>query len=74
MPTSKSSTLSREELELRSTLLSNLLSFIHRDSGQYTLLAGYQTSVDEAMKVIGSDRNELSALRRARNRALRRHE
>jgi len=66
MPNSKSSTSSEDELELNSSLLFHLLSFIHRDTGQYTTLAGYQTSVDEAVKVIGQERAELRALRRTR--------
>lgn len=50
-------------MQLHSVLLFHLLSFIHRDTGQYTVLAGYGTSVDEAIKVLGEERQELRQLK-----------
>ena len=59
MPTSKSSILTEDDysqlLKEKATegdhlyLLIELLSVIHRDGGQFTLLAGLATSVEEAM-------------------------
>jgi hypothetical protein len=48
------------------TLLDSVLNAIHRDDGQYTLLAGYETSVDEAIKVATYTRSELRRLQALR--------
>lgn len=68
MPTSKSSTSSSfckccggtqcsafsivKELEGYKAMLDELLAVIHRDGGQYTVLAGYEVSVGDAKYAI----------------------
>lgn len=41
------------------SLLTELLSVIHRDGGQYTILAGLPTSVEDAMKVVLDLRSQI---------------
>lgn len=74
MPSLKSSTLMDESyrslLQEKAAegdhlfLLQELLAVIHRDGGQYTLLTGLPTSVEDAMKVVIDLRTELRSLKR----------
>jgi hypothetical protein len=41
------------------SLLTELLSLIHRDGGQYTVLVGLPASVEDAMKVVLDLRSQL---------------
>lgn len=61
MQTSKSSISNEPKLDHKE-LLEELLKAVHRDSGQYTLLAGYRTSVDEALHELVKMRRKLTDL------------
>lgn len=43
-------------------MLDRVLNTVHRDAGQYTTLAGYETSVDEACKQVVNMRKKVSSL------------
>lgn len=43
-------------------MLDRVLNTVHRDSGQYTTLAGYETSVDEACKQVTNLRKKVTSL------------
>jgi len=58
MPTSKSSTSSEDY----KAMLDELLAVIHRDGGQYTVLAGYAVSVEDAKKLHLEMRRQRNAL------------
>lgn len=58
-PSSKSLTSNEPDYK---ALLDAVLNTIHRDGGQYTTIAGYQTSVDEAVTVVKGLRKKLSSM------------
>ena len=75
MPSSKSSTSSEKENELRKAaykrwaeeknyeaLLTDLLAEVHRDGGQYTTLTGYAVSSYDAIEKLRSMRRKLTSL------------
>jgi hypothetical protein len=49
MPTSKSSTSSEPDYK---KMLDELLAVVHRDGGQYTILAGYDVSSSDACRMV----------------------
>lgn len=75
MPTSKSSTSNEETTRpIRAhylswavqddykAMLDELLSVVHMDGGQYTTLAGYAVSLEDAVTRVTTVRRELSRL------------